>query len=662
MIDQLHKRYVLEDYWLEPEKQLLRRREQPVHLPKKPFQVLLHLIEHRDRFVNRAELLDLFWDGREVYDDALRKCVGTIRKAFDDQSETPRFVETRWGVGYRYIGPVEEQIIQEQAGIVEIAKTRGIKIVVEEEEIQEESVVDERAVVTRAPASTPNLPSALKRNQKITAVALIFLTVAIGAAVILSFRQGSRQRTAATEVYPAPIRSIAILPLKSLTGDPSTEYFSDGVTENLINTFSRIEGLKVISRGSVFAFKGREVDPRQVGETLGVGALLEGSVLKSGERVRVDVRLVSTQDGRVLWASNTYDRPVGDIFNIQDEIALNAAAGLRIELSGKDQKQLTRRYTNNVEAYNELLRGWYFWSQRTPSGLRRAIESYQRATEKDPHCAFAYAGVAGSYAMGIWYIPLEPKEAMKKAKAAAIRAVELDPNLSEAHLAMNTVLSYEWDWAGTQREIERARELDPNFSTYGYAYYLLQSAGKPDEAVRWIKRSEELDPLSPLIAANVGQILYYARRYDEAIEQCRKTLELDPNYAMAHMHLGQTYIRKGMYPEAVEEIQKAITLSERSPELIALLGGAYAAAGNRKEAVKVIGELTELSKHRYVPTYPIAEIYAELGSKDEAFEWLDKAYQERSIHFVDLKIDPVLDQLRSDPRFADLLRRAHLAS
>jgi TolB-like protein/DNA-binding winged helix-turn-helix (wHTH) protein len=661
MIGHLHKRYVLGDYWLEPGKQLLRRREEPVHLPKKPFQVLLHLIEHRDRFVNRAELLDLFWDGREVYDDALRKCVGTIRKALDDQSDTPRFVETRWGVGYRYIGPVEEQIIQDQAGIVEIEKTRGIRIVVEEEEIQDESMGDEK-VVTLVPSSTPKLPSALKRNPKITAVALIFLAVAIGAAVILSFRQSSRQRRAATEVHPAPIHSIAILPLKNLTGDPSTEYFSDGITENLINTFSRIEGLKVISRGSVFAFKGREVDPRQVGEKLGVGALLEGSVLKSGERVRVDVRLVSTQDGRVLWASNTYDRPVGDIFIIQDEIALNAAAGLRIELSGKDQKQLTKRYTNNVEAYNELLRGWYFWSQRTPSGLRRAIESYQRAAEKDPHCAFAYAGVAGSYAMGIWYIPLEPKEAMKKAKAAATKAVEVDPNLSEAHLAMSQVLSYEWDWAGAQREIERARELDPNFTTYGYAYHLLHSAGKPDEAVRWIKRSEELDPLSPLISANVGQILYFARRYDEAIAQCRKTLELDPNYAMAHIHLGQIYIRKGMYAEAVEEIQKAITLSERSPELIALLGGAYAAAGNRKEAEKVIGELTELSKHRYVPTYPIAEIYAELGRKDEAFEWLDKAYQERAIHFVDLKVDPVLDPLRSDPRFADLLRRAHLTT
>ena len=658
MIGQLHKRYVLEDYWLEPEKQLLRRREQPVHLPKKPFQVLLHLIENRDRFVNRAELLDLFWDGREVYDDALRKCVGTIRKALDDQSDTPRFVETRWGVGYRYIGPVDEQVIHEHAAIVEIEKTRGIKIVVEEEEIQDESGVDEMATVNDSPAL--RLPPAVRRHSRVTALALSFLTVAIGAVVVLSLRESTRQRPAAAEPPLAPIRSIAILPLKNLSGDSASEYFSDGLTENLINTLSRVEGLKVISRGSVFSFKGKEVDPREAGKKLGVGALLEGSVLKNGERVRVDVRLVSTQDGRVLWASNTYDHPVGDIFTIQDEIARNATAGLRIELSGSDQKRLAKRYTDNVEAYQELLRGWYFWSQRTPSGMKKAIESYQRATEKDPNCALAYAGLAGSYAMGVWYIPLEPREAMIKAKAAATKAVLLDPNLSEARLAMSHVLGYEWNWAGSQQEMERARELDPNFNSYGYAYNLLLSAEKPDEAVRWIKRSEELDPLSTLIAANVAQVLYYARRYDEAIEQCRKTLELDPNYASTHAYMGQAYMQKGMYHEAIAQIEQAVTLSERNPDILAILGYVHAAAGDRKEAQEVISELIASSKHSYIPPYPIAEIYAEMGRKDDAFSWLEKAYREHAVHMVSLKVEPTFDSLRSDPRFTDLLTRVGL--
>lgn len=653
MIGELHKRYVLDEYWLESEKQLLSRQGQSVHLPKKPFQVLLYLVEHRDRYVSRTELLDRFWEGRDVYDDALRKCVGAIRKALDDQSEDPRFIETRWGVGYRYIGPFAEQLVHHETARVEVEKTRAVRIVVDEEEIQEEAI--QASAVNagmRLPAS-----SALSKAVRIAVVTIVIIVTTSGAVLLVRSRQTSEQQAPAVAARPAPIHSIAVLPLKNLSADPDSEYFSDGLTENLINTLSRIEGLNVTSRGSVFALKGKEVDPREVGTQLGVGAILEGSILKNGERIRVDVRLVSTENGRVLWASNTYNRPMGDIFTIQDEIAKNAAAGLRLELSGQDLKRLDKQYTNNVEAYQELMRGWYFWSQRTPSGSKRAIESYQRATEKDPACAMAYAGLAGSYAMGVWYIPLEPKSAMAKAEAAAARALELDPNLPESHLAMSTVHSYKWEWAAARRETERARELDPNFSTYGYAYTLLLDDNKPDEAVRWIKKSEELDPLSPLVSANVGQILYFARRYDEAIKQCQKTLELDPNYAIARAHLGQSYIRKGMYHQAIDELKKAIELSERNPEFVAVLGYAYAAAGDRTAAERVIRELSESSKRHYLSAYCIAEIYAQLGDKDEAFLWLDKAYAERAPHLVDLTVDPTLDTLRSDPRFVNLLQR-----
>lgn len=659
MIDQFHKRYLFEDFCLEPDKQLLSRSGQPVHLAKKPFQVLVQLIEHRDRYLSRAELLHLFWEGREVYDDALRKCVGTIRKTLADQSDTSRFIETRWGVGYRYIGPLEVQFVQEAETVTEIERTRGLKIVVEEEEISDEAA-NERGEVRLARAATLILPKALRQHPRLTALTLIFVSVALGGAALISSRRSSRPSSSVVEAPNIKIHSVAVLPLKNLSGDPDSEYFSDGITENLINALSKIEGLNVISRGSAFSFKGKDVDPREVREKLKVGALLEGSVLKRGGRVRVDVRLVSTDDGRVLWASNIYDRPLGDIFTVQDEIARSVATGLRLELSGEDQRRLARHYTDNVEAYEQLMRGWYFWTQRTPSGLRKAIASYQRATEIDPHCAVAYAGLAGSYAMGIWYIPLEPKEAMRKAKLAANKAMEIDSSFPEVHLAMSNVLNYEWDWSGSEREMERARELDPNFSTYGYAYTLL-AAGKPDEAVLWIKRSEKLDPLSPLVSANVGQILYYARRYDEAIEQCRKTLELDPNYAMAHTHLGQAYIQKRMYREAVEELQKALVLSEQNPEIKAILGYAYAAAGDRQEAEKLIGELTAPSNDRYAPAYSVAEIYAVLGRKDEAFAWLEKAYRERAPHLLSLRVEPTLDSLRADPRFTDLLRRAHLA-
>src|SRR5437016_5323766 len=334
-MDQPRKRYLLDDYWLAPDEQLLSRSGQAIHLPKKPFQVLTYLVEHRDRFVSRAELLNHFWEGKDVYDDALRKCVGAIRKALDDQSDEACFIETRWGVGYRYIGPVTEQIVREET-ITEIEKTRGVRIVFEEEEIHDETALDERPTVKLAPAPALSLSPALKWHPTITALALIFLAIAIGTVILVS----SRRHPATTETRPAPIRSVAVLPLKNLSNDPESEYFSDGITENLINALSRIEGLKVISHGSVFAFKGKEVDPQEVRQKLGVGAVLEGSVLKSGERVRVNVRLVSLEDGRVLWASKTYDRPVGDIFTIQDEIASNAAAGLHLELSGEDRERL----------------------------------------------------------------------------------------------------------------------------------------------------------------------------------------------------------------------------------------------------------------------------------------------------------------------------------
>jgi TolB-like protein/DNA-binding winged helix-turn-helix (wHTH) protein/Flp pilus assembly protein TadD len=655
MIDDVHRRYLLGDYWLEPDKQRLSHEGRSIKLARRPFEVLLYLIEHRSRFVSRAELLDRFWNGKDVYDDALRKCIGTIRNALEDHSDQPKFVETRWGVGYRYIGPIEEQLVRDDIAVVEIEKTRGMRIRIEEEEIQDENEL-ERAATGFTDARVRRLPS-LRSFPRVVAVALPVVSVAIAALALFGYRHG---RIAPPAIQPAPIRSVAVLPLRNLSNDPDSEYFADGVTENLINTLSRIEGLKVISRSSVFTFRGKEVDPREAGKKLGVGALLEGSVLRKGDHVRVDVRLVSTDDGHVLWASNTYDRPVGDVFTLQDEIARNTAAGLRLQLSGADEKRLTKRYTDNAEAYHDLLRGWYFWSQRTPSGIKKAIESYQQATEKDPHCAMAYAGLAGSYAMSIWCIPAEPKEAMRKAKAAAARAVEIDPNLSEAHLAMSTVLGYQWDWAGAQQEIERARELDPSFSTYGYAYHLLLAADKPDEAVRWIKRSEELDPLSPLVSANVAQILYFARRYDEAIEQCRKTLELDPNYFMTHTYLGQAYIQKGRHSEAIEALQKAVTLSERNPDIVAILGYAYAAAGNREEAEKIRSELIALSRHRHVPAYPIAEIYAELDQKDEAFAWLERAYQEHAGHLVSIKVEPTFDSLRPDPRYADLLRRLRL--
>ncbi|HSE99182.1 MAG TPA: tetratricopeptide repeat protein [Blastocatellia bacterium] len=650
MVVQVNKRYVLGEFELEPDKRLLTRTGEPIHLSNRPFQVLLYLIENRDRVVSRHELLDNFWDGKDVYYVTLSKCIGAIRKALDDRSDSPRFIETRWAEGYRYIGPIEEHGAAGQPSIVEIDRTREVRIIIEEE-------ATGAAATSEMPALLAD-PARTIRGGRIgravtLAAGLVVALMAAGAAVWYWGRP-----TPQTQL--SPLRSLAVLPLRNLSSDPANEYLSDGLTEHLINKLSRIEGLKVISRGSAFMFKDQKIDPREAGKKLGVAAVLEGSVLNNGERVRVNIRIVSADDGQVLWASDTYDRAPGDIFAIQDEIARNTTAALQIELSREGEQRLVKHETSNVEAYHAYLKGEYFWGKRTPHGIRKAIESFEQAVKLDPRYAAAYAGLASSYGMGIWYVPFEPKEALARAKEAALKAIEIDETYAGAYVVMAMVYHYEWNWAEEEKALARFFELDPRSTDYGYAYHLL-SLDRPDDAIAWIERAREHDPLSVLIAANVGEVLWCARRYDEAIAACQKALELDPNYAMAHTHLAQTYVQKGMYAEAIAEFQQSIALSERSPALLARLGHAYAVAGRRDEAAEVLDELLRLSKRSYVPPYCIAQVYAGMDRKDEAFAWLEKAYQERSTYLGNLRAEHTLDPLRSDPRFTDLLRRVGFA-
>jgi len=641
---QVSKRYVLGEYRLEPDKRLLSRAGKPIHLANRPFQVLLYLIENRERVVSRHELLDRFWDGKDVYYVTLSKCVSAIRKALDDHADDCRFIETRWAEGYRYIGPLEEHNGPASPTVVEIDRTRELHVLIEEEVSGTATTAEAPEVLT---GRTPTRRTGLSRLVPLAAG----LVAVIVAGVMLW-----NGRTSQTS--KSPVSSLAVLPLKNLSTDD--EYFSDGLTEQLINKLSRIHGLKVISRGSAFLFKGQEIDPCEAGKKLGVAAVLEGSVFKNGDRVRVNTRLVNTSDGRVLWASDHRDRASVDIFAIQDEIARNTTAALQIKLSRDGEQRLVKHDTDSVEAYHAYLKGEYFWSKRTPHGFRKAIESFQQAAQLDPRYAAAYSGLAANYGMGIWYVPFEPKEALDKAKEAVSKAIEIDEGYAGSHLVLGMIYQYEWKWAEAAKALARWIELDPSSTEYGYAYHLL-SLDRTDEAVEWIRRSLEHDPLSVLIAANVGEVLLYARRYDEAIEACQKALELDPNYGMAHTHLAQTYVQKGRYAEAIAEFQQGIALSERNPALLARLGHAYAVAGRRHEATQVLDELLKLSKRSYVPPYSIAQIYAGLGLKDEAFAWLEKAYRERSTYLGNLKREHTFDNLRSDVRFQDLLRRVGLS-
>jgi TolB-like protein/DNA-binding winged helix-turn-helix (wHTH) protein/Flp pilus assembly protein TadD len=649
MAVQVSKRFVLGDYNLEPDKRLLYVGDDSVHLANGPFQVLLYLIENRDRVVTRNELLDRFWDGKDVYDDSVRKCIGAIRKALNDRSENPRFIETHYAGGYRYIGPVEEQLVQPY--IVEIEKTRGVKIVIEEEEIQE--AVSGSAVAS-AFNSSVSPSKVIKSTRKRQAVAVAMIMVVLTIAAVSVFRKAGSNASSAS-----PIRSIAVVPLKNLTGDPAQEYFSDGMTESFITELSRISELKVISRASAFTFKDGAVDPRDVGRRLGVAAVLEGSVERSGDRVRVAVRLVSVADGRVIWASNNYDRALKDVFAVQDEISCSVAASLKLMLCSSEKSQ--KPYTDNVEAYQAYLQGLYHLNKRKGEDLKKAIANFQQAVAIDPNYALAYAGLAECYNMGMWYIPLEPRVAIAKSKAAALKAIALDDGIAEAHEALAAAYSLDWDWTNTRKEQERAIEINPSYAQAYHAYSLYLNIQKePDDAIAEVKHAQELDPLSLPILTDVGMAYCFAHRYDEAVAAYKKAIELDPTYAVAHADLADAYWRMGMYDEALKAYETAIGLAGRTPSYVCSLGLIYASAGRRAEAQKMLDELNQMSEQRYVPPALKAMLYAAFGQRDQAFSLLEEARAEHSPQLMNLLVEQGFDPLRPDPRFADLLRRVGL--
>jgi len=647
------RRFVLGDYRLEPDRRLLSRKGEALHLARKPFLVLLYLIEHRDRLVPRDELLERYWEGHDVYDDALRKCVSSIRKVLGDGAEGSRFIETRWAEGYRYIGPCEEQLVENVPAVVEVERTRATKLVIEEE-------LEEDDAAARQPVSAPVLEGSAGSNLRLpggtwTVVAVLAVIALAGLATILGHRRVSAQPAWPSSLR-APAASIAVLPLENLTGDPSQEYFSEGLTDSLITRLSKIEGMKVISRSSALAFKGGQVDWRGLGDKLKVATFLEGSLSESTERVRVQVRLVSTRDGHVLWASQTYDRALKDIFAVEDEIVDSVAKSLKVVLAGSPA--LHDRRTDNVEAYRAYLEGRYYWNKRTADGLKRAIEHFERATELDPSYAQAYAGLADCYSLGVWYIPLPVSEALPKLKAAATRAVSLDEGLAEAHEAMANVASFEWRWSAMLREHERALELNPGYAT-AHHWYALGSAllGRIDKAEREIRRALELDPLSLVINTDAGWVLYLARNYDEAIEQYRKTLELDPDFTLAHFDLALAYSAVGRHDEAITEMQKA---AGRGSDYLGGLGYVYGIGGKRTEAHHALQELKRLSIKQYVPPYHFAWIYTGLGDEENAIASLRRVYEQRATHVVDFKMHPMFDPLRADPRFQDLVQRVGL--
>ena len=456
------------------------------------------------------------------------------------------------------------------------------------------------------------------------------------------------------------IDSVAVLPFVNTGGNPDTEYLSDGITESLINSLSQLHQLRVVPRSTVFRYKGPEMDPQKIGQELRVRAVVTGRVVQRGGSIIISTELVDVAEESQLWGEQ-YTRKLAGILEVQREISQAIAGRLRPRLTETEQGQLDKRRTESSQAYELYLKGRYQWNKRTPDGLTRGLEYFQRAIEKDPNYALAYVGLADSYVVLQDSGLVAPTQGAPRAKEAVMKALEIDDTLAEALTSLASIREdYDWDWAGAERDYRRALELDPNYPTAHHWYSLfLAKMGRHQEALEEIRRARELDPVSLIINVNIGQQLQFARQYDRAIEEFQAVVEANPNSSLAHSSLAWGYLYKGRVDEALTEFQKAQELAGESvdPNDLAALGVGYASSGERAKAREILAQLQKLSQQRYVSAAEFAYIHVALGENDRALMYLEKAYQDRSSYVTYLNVDPFYDPLRDDPRFQSLLRR-----
>jgi TolB-like protein/DNA-binding winged helix-turn-helix (wHTH) protein/Flp pilus assembly protein TadD len=617
----------------------LRKHGLRVRLQEQPFQVLATLLEHPGEVVTREELQKKLWPADTFVDfgHGLNKTINKIREALGDSAETPRFVETVARRGYRFLAEVK---------VVEAAPVRGPERATQPEPSAETRERPDPAVKPATPKSVP--PSL---TLKVSAFIVLLVVASLASWKLYSWKRPS-----------TIIRSLAVLPLESLSSDASQDYFADGMTDELISDLGQISALRVISRTSVMAYKRARKPLPQIARELDVDAVVEGTVLRSGDQVRITAQLIEAATDKHLW-SRSYEGQLRDTLALQNQVARAIADQIRINLNSQERAALKSLRVVNPQAYESYLKGRYFWNKRTADGLKVALAYFNQAIDEDPRYAQSYSGLADTYALlGDWqYAVMTPKEALPKAKAAAIKALELDSSLGEAHNSLAFCLDgFEWDFPAAEKEFQRAIELNPGYATahHWYAWHL-SLLGRYDEAIAEMKKAENLDPLSLIINADLAEILLLAHSYDESIRQSRKTIEMDPNFALAHNQLGQAYLQKQMRDEAITELQKAVQLSAGSPTCMANLARAYAASGRKSEAAKLLNDLKKRSNSTYSRAPEIAMIYAALGERDQAMLWLEKGYEERFNPGVLLR--PGFDPLRADPRFQELVRRIGLS-
>jgi TolB-like protein/DNA-binding winged helix-turn-helix (wHTH) protein/Flp pilus assembly protein TadD len=625
---------------LDPRAGELRKHGLRVRLQEQPFQILAMLLDHQGEVVTREELHRKLWSAGTFvdFDHGLNKAINKIREALGDSAESPRFVETVARRGYRFLADVK---------VAEAAPIRSPELAIQPQPAAEGP---DRPDLHGKVAKVKNLSPSLA--WKISVFVLLLLMASLAAWKLHSWNR------------PSPvIRSLAVLPLESLSNDASQDYFADGMTDELITDLGQISQLRVISRTSAMTYKHARKPLPQIARELNVDAVVEGTVFRSGNRVRITAQLIAAPADKHLW-SHSYEGELRDTLALQNEVASAIADQIRINLKPQEQAALKNAVVVNPEAYVSFLKGRYFWNKRTADSLKVALAYFKQAIEEDPKYAQAYSGLADTYALlGDWqYAVMPPNEALPKAKAAAIKALELDSALGEAHNSLAFCLDgFDWDFDSAGKEFRRAIELNPGYATahHWYAWHL-GLLGQYDEAIAEMRKAENLDPLSLVINADLAELLVLAHSYDESILQSRKTIEMDPNFAFAHNHLGQAYLQKHMNHEAVAELQKAVQLSGGSPTCIANLARAYVASGMRSEALKLLSDLKKRSNPGSSHASEIAVIYASLGETDQAMNWLEKGYEERFNPGVLLR--PGFDPLRSDTRFEDLVRRIGLPS
>jgi len=625
-------------YELDLHSREVRKGGMRIRVQQQPLKLLEILLERPGEMVTREELRTRIWPNESFgdFDQAVNVAVTKLRAALQDSAENPQYVETLPKRGYRFIAPVA--IVGGLSPDPTEASARNVS----------GGATHDAGRVAGMADAPPHLLSL--RGWKIIAFALLVCLLILAGWVWRSNRQPSFS-----------IRSLAVLPLDNLSGDASQDYFADGMTDQLITDLAQISALRVISRTSVMSYKRARKPLPEIARELNVDAVIEGTVLRSGDQVRITAQLIQASADKHLWAKS-YEGNLQDTLAVQKSVADDIAEQIRIELTPRERAGLKNVKAVNPEAYEDYLKGRYFWNKRTPDALRKAIDHFNQAIERDSNYAPAYSGLADSYViLGAWqYAVLDPKETYPRAKAAAIKAVELDDTLAEAHisLAMSTDM-FVWDWEAAEREYRRGIELNPGYAT-GHHWYAehLSETGRNDEAIAEIRKAESLDPLSLITGADVATLLVIARRYDEAIEHAKKTIELGPDFAVSHFALGMAYEQKGQSGGAIAAFQKAVEFSGGNTAFKSNLAHAYAVAGRRSDAVAILNELKDRSKHEFLNPSEIALIYVGLGQKDQAMVWLEKAYEGR--------FDPVIltwpafDPLRSDPRFHDLVRRIGL--